>query len=55
MHRDRIVGVVAMLLVSGVALVGATRAGATAPGTNGRIAYSRFDGSKIAFERDHER
>src|SRR5436190_7576443 len=42
MQRNRITGVVAMLLVSGVGLVGATPAGATASGTNGRIAYSRF-------------
>ena len=45
MQGDRIVGVVAMLLVSGVGLVGAAPAGATAPGTNGRIAYSRFAGN----------
>jgi Tol biopolymer transport system component len=31
-----------MILVSGVGLVGAVPSGATAPGTNGRIAYSRF-------------
>jgi Tol biopolymer transport system component len=42
MQRNRIIGVVAMILVSGVGLVGAVPSGATAPGTNGRIAYSRF-------------
>ena len=31
-----------MILVCGVGLVAAVPAGATAPGTNGRIAYSRF-------------
>ncbi len=44
MQRNRIASVVAMILVSGVGLVGAVSAGATARGTNGRIAYSRFAG-----------
>jgi Tol biopolymer transport system component len=46
MQRVRIADVVAMFafLLSGAGLVGATAAGATAPGTNGRIAYSRFAG-----------
>ena len=44
MQRTRVATVVAMLLAFSVELIVAMPAGATAPGTNGRIAYSRFAG-----------
>ena len=48
MQRNRITGVVAMILVSVVGIVGAEPAGATASGSNGRIVYARFQGYQAA-------